>query len=70
MGYYRWAGDAIESYFTRNRYATISKVLKKDRENAKAKDALVNDLDNTIIHTLNENDQEHIVTIISNAVPG
>ena len=60
---------AIESYFIRNRYATISKVLKNDRENTKAKDALVNDLDNTIIHTLNQNDREHIVTIIANAVP-
>ena len=30
-------GYAIESYFTRNRYATISKALKKNRDNVKAK---------------------------------
>lgn len=60
---------AIGSYFTRNRYATISEALKKDRDNVKAKDALVDDLDNSIIHTLNQGDREHIVAIVTDAVP-
>ena len=60
---------AIESYFTRNRYATISRALKKNRDTAKAKEALVDDLDNTIIHTLNPSDRERVVAIVADAVP-
>jgi hypothetical protein len=60
---------AIGSYFTRNRYATISKVLRKDRDNAKAKEALLDDLDNTIIHTLKPIEREHIISIVADAVP-
>ncbi len=60
---------AIGSYFTRNRYATITKALGKDRNNAKAKEALTDDLDNTIIHNLNASDQERIVAIVTNAAP-
>ncbi len=59
----------IGSYFTRNRYATISKVLNEDRDNAKAKEAIVDDLDNTIIHTMNSSDRERIVAIVADAVP-
>ncbi len=59
----------IGSYFTRNRYATISKALNEDRDNAKAKEAIVDDLDNTIIHTMNSSDRERIVAIVADAVP-
>ena len=47
---------SIENYFTRNRYAAISKALKEDQDDVKAKIALADDLDETIIHTLNPDD--------------
>lgn len=60
---------ATDSYFSRHRNASISEGLRKDPNNVRAREALENDLDGTIIHNLNKGDRERIRAILVNALP-